>query len=186
MNAKIENNLKYAGLIRRYGAYLIDVFILYTINFVIGYIVGRLALISDNYLLLNIIRNETENFYIYAVISAIILATIYYTYFEGKWGASLGKKLFKLKIIDVSGKNISYMQAFLRLQIQLILLYTKVAIMIFIMNIQIDPEYLTLINTSLTLINALITLINIFLFLFHDQKRIIHDLIIGTVVIHKK
>jgi len=82
--------MNYAGFIPRYIAAIIDAVILLVASLILWVVpfLGGLLI--------------------------FFLAPAYYTYYEGKEGATLGKKMMKLVVVDSSGGTIGYSKAFIR------------------------------------------------------------------------
>lgn len=89
----INENFKTAGFGIRFGAVIIDGIILWIVGFILG------LLISNTTSIVNIIITN---------ILSMSIALTYNTYFNGKDGATIGKKVCKIKIIRMDGSPIGY------------------------------------------------------------------------------
>lgn len=99
------NMSKYPSLWRRYFAYLIDTMTVFPIFFVVGIlwvIVGLDASVFDT------IPPFTD-----WLITGVVLA-LYLAFFESKWGSSIGKWFFNLKVATESNERITFKTGFIR------------------------------------------------------------------------
>ncbi len=109
ISGKTKNKL--ASIPRRLLAYIIDLIILSIIFGIISFIISSVANIM--------VFNSNIELSSVAVITLmsfcfVVAQTIYWTVVEGKFGASIGKKILKIKVIKENGKEISYIDAFFR------------------------------------------------------------------------
>ena len=100
------------GFLRRMGAYLIDGFVLYLVNFILIF-VGTIAM--------GINASELEGGGIEQIrlllplyIFGIIVSIAYYTFFHGNTGQTPGKMICRLKVVRTNGEPLGYGKAFLR------------------------------------------------------------------------
>ena len=116
-----ENKIEYADIADRFSAIMIDTLILVGITIILSLLVGRFTSFETNIEFINPI-----SFLIRSLISPLvwmitIIYILYYTYFEGKHGQTVGKKLSRIKVIDKETKNqIGYKNAFIRTVARLI------------------------------------------------------------------
>ncbi|MCM8804612.1 MAG: RDD family protein [Candidatus Omnitrophica bacterium] len=122
-NQNIEKEIKYANLSLRLLAFIIDIIVfwsIYSITFKISFSFQN----PDYY------ENLINNFYsgkfdfskaIYIIIKTFIFLIIFFFIFSlykilivGKFGASLGKMIVGIKIVDENGNKISFKTAFIR------------------------------------------------------------------------
>ncbi|MBU2476681.1 RDD family protein [Candidatus Micrarchaeota archaeon] len=106
---KPENKL--ASIPRRFLAFLIDLIILGIFSALISFFL----LLTARYFWLT----ANIQLSIPAILSLIafcstIFQIIYWTVLEGKFGASIGKKLLKIKVVKENGEKIGYTEAFFR------------------------------------------------------------------------
>ncbi len=114
---------------------------------------------------------------------------IYSIYFHWKTGQTIGKKVMKVKVIDVSeDKSLTLKQAFLRDSVYIVL---QIAGIILICSniIRLGSFSITGIepyNSYLSLLSLAWFLIEIITMFTNDKRRAFHDLIANTVVINSK
>lgn len=100
--------LERAGFWIRLGAYLVDSLVLFAGGFAVAIVA---AMVRYNAL-------EREELEIFATIvfyvSAMALHFIYYTVTVGWWGQTLGKRLFRLKVVRTDGSRLTYLRSFAR------------------------------------------------------------------------
>ncbi len=109
--------LNHASVLRRIGAYLIDVIIL---GFLMGAILGILFVIG----LWSLEEVQLEEFFelylggIFLIIISLNLITflVYFTYFESKsgGGSTFAKRIFNIEVVDKHGKKVSMGTSFIR------------------------------------------------------------------------
>ena len=87
---------------QRFGALLVDIIILTLFMYIISAIIFLLFAQVGIFSALN-----------YWIIIAAIIIIVYFTFMEGKTDSTLGKKIFKLKVMSVNG-NMGYKKAFIR------------------------------------------------------------------------
>lgn len=103
--------MNYAGFWIRFGALLIDNIIVSIVSFIINFIFIETFFHSS--------FNDKSDIYI-GVIPALygftlLLNIIYYAGFESsQWQATLGKKVFRLKVVNLDGQRISFGRAICR------------------------------------------------------------------------
>ena len=116
-----KNKIEYADLIDRFSAIMVDTLILIGITIILSLLVGRFTPFETNIEFINPI-----SFLIRSLISPLvwmitIIYILYYTYFEGKHGQTVGKKLSRIIVIDKETKNqIGYKNALNRTVTRLI------------------------------------------------------------------
>lgn len=100
--------LIYASFGERFLALLLDSFVLIPVAIVIAIIFTPIKLaVADNALLKNLISLIVQ-------ITSFVISSIYYVYFTGSSGATIGKRVMKIKVIKVDGSVPGYTTAFLR------------------------------------------------------------------------
>lgn len=127
---------------------------------------------------------------VYALSSTLTMA--YVIWMNGRFGATLGKRVMKLKVLDVSGERIGYKQAFCR---EIILVAFAILMCVFLWlsaaNLPAETTYLQMtfakqlspaLNITMTAMMVWIYGDALFL-LFNKKKRTVHDFIAETVVI---
>ena len=116
-----KNNIEYADIIDRFSAIMVDTIILIGITIILSLLVGRFTSFETNIEFIN-----PTSFLLRSLISPLvwmitIIYVLYYTYFEGKHGQTIGKKLSRIKVIDKeTKKQIGYKNAFIRTVARLI------------------------------------------------------------------
>ncbi len=92
-------NQQYAGAGARFLAALIDGLILFAIGFVIGLPFGATEENSINSMVQGL---------------SLLINLGYFVWYQGKTGQTLGKKIMKIKVVDLNGKTPAYFTFFLR------------------------------------------------------------------------
>ncbi len=146
-----NNNLKYAEFGSRVRARVLDGLIFLLVAIII--------LFNWNY----------DNSLIEALIG--LMQVIYYTYYHGRYGATIGKKAVGIKVVNLKGGKIGYFRAFWRIS----------SIVLLLCVIEIVAEIIM--KVDYRLFARIFLLINILMVLLTKQKRAIHDFLAGTVVI---
>jgi uncharacterized RDD family membrane protein YckC len=105
---------EYVGFWRRFGAFFIDVIIIYIIQIIIGIFLSfTLILVYDPIYFDKIIESTG-----FSILGLLMLVTIFLLYFSilesSKNQASFGKQFAKIIVIDNSGKRLSISKALLR------------------------------------------------------------------------
>lgn len=94
-------NVEYVGLWPRFYAFIVD-------NLVMGTLLATVTFLNISFV---------KSFYLYLVVTLVVLA--YKPVMEKVYGATLGKMLFNLKVIDLVGEPLSWFQALLRVIFQI-------------------------------------------------------------------
>ena len=95
-----------ASIVKRFFAYLIDLAIYLPIAFVFQYMTATLRAQGGA---------ENERNALYMTISIVIFAVLLYGYLPHKWqGQTIGKKLFKLRIVPTDNKKIEFSRYLIR------------------------------------------------------------------------
>lgn len=183
----IQNDEKvYAGFWRRFGSMMID-----------GLTFIPLFLLSEHYGILS-----SSNFIISSYLTPAIF-WIYVIFFHYKYGATIGKMIFKIKISLPNGSKIGLKEALLRSSVDLAFLFLAfLALSIAFLDESLDFSFL--LNEGLIVRTTYLNLhypnwyvyieffsniwvwSELLVLLFNKRKRAIHDYIAGTVVIKKK
>ncbi len=159
--ARLPKAVVYAGFWIRFGAKLIDYFILSMINAVFSTVMGIVVGFTGSGLSTNMeAAAATPEFngvylatFIITMILQIALPIFYATFFVGKYAATLGKMACGLKIVTAEVEKVSYARAFGRYFAEII--------------------------------SAIILMIGYVMAAFDDEKRALHDRICSTRVIKK-
>lgn len=114
---------------------------------------------------------------------------MYTIYFHWKTGQTIGKKIMKVKVMDVSEENgLTLKQAFLRdsvymaLQIAgMVLIFSNIISLGAYSDVGIEPY-----NAYLSYLSLAWFLIEIITMFSNEKGRALHDMIAGTVVINLK
>jgi uncharacterized RDD family membrane protein YckC len=151
---------------QRFLAFMIDGFILQTAGAAIyGIICLNIALAVN----------------IVAATAYSILNVSYFIYMHGRFGQTFGKFLTRVRLVDISGCQITYNQALLRDIVPCLLLPFSLWTNLFtIVNLKYPTMGFYQFAYQLAFIWVLLELITM---LFNEQRRAIHDFIAGTVVI---
>ncbi len=178
-----EENM-YAGFWSRVGAFLIDMFISYLIN----------------YPLQHLMEQGKLYYYILIPVSTIVVF-IYNIYFVKLWGATPGKRIIGLMIIKKNGQFISWKEAILRhsveLSLTIVMTITTFTTIISLTNEEyiksgINGAALKMMADHPFLITTLGTIMVLWMWseylvlLLNKRKRALHDYIAGTVVVKRK
>ena len=95
-----------ASIVKRFFAYLIDLAIYLPIAFVFQYTTANLRAQGGP---------ENERNALYMTISIVIFAVLLYGYLPHKWqGQTIGKKLFKLRLVPTDNKKIEFSRYLIR------------------------------------------------------------------------
>ena len=102
----LDVNGETASIVKRFFAYLIDVAIYLPIAFVFQYTTANLRAQGGA---------ENERNALYMTISIVIFAVLLYGYLPHKWqGQTIGKKLFKLRLVPTDNKKIEFSRYLIR------------------------------------------------------------------------
>ncbi len=115
-SAELNKKILPASIGRRIVAFLIDFVLVAIVSNIILIlavtIYGACAFVSpQNPLLPNKLRFALEGF---STIFAVSFALAYWTYLEGKYGRTVGKKLVDIKVVKTNGAKATYWDAFFR------------------------------------------------------------------------
>ena len=102
----LDVNGKTASIAKRFFAYLIDLAIYLPIAFVFQYTTANLRAQGGA---------ENERNALYMTISIVIFAVLLYGYLPHKWqGQTIGKKLFKIRLVPTDNKKIEFSRYLIR------------------------------------------------------------------------
>ena len=102
----LDVNGETASIVKRFFAYLIDLAIYLPIAFVFQYMTATLRALGGA---------ENERNALYMTISIVIFAVLLYGYLPHKWqGQTIGKKLFKGRIVPTDNKKIEFSRYLIR------------------------------------------------------------------------
>lgn len=181
---EINNKKVHAGFGKRFGSAVVDVLVLIPI-----------------FAAFDLIKSSSLSTAMISLILWPLLVYAYYIYFHYKFGATLGKMAFGIKVTLPNGEKIGLKQAFLRSSVDLVfILVTVVAEVIAISKA--DPEvyhksssmeqaeHFTLLLPvwygAVNIASGIWSSSEFIVLLFNKRKRALHDLIAGTVVIRKE
>ncbi|MCY3756709.1 MAG: RDD family protein [Acidobacteria bacterium] len=179
-----EGSPVYAGFWKRSGALLVDSFVLVP--------VGMIFLLLERISIWSAIG--------VTVISAIFFAA-YVIYFHYRYGATLGKMVTGIKVTLPNGSPIEFKEALLRSCVELALSVTTMVARLSAFIIADAEQYQSLdwigreeyVASLIPAWHEAVEPIYWFWFwsevvvlLFNERKRALHDIIAGTVVIHKR
>jgi len=102
----LDINGETASIVKRFFAYLIDLAIYLPIAFVFQYTTANLRAQGG-------VENERNA--LYMTISIVIFAVLLYGYLPHKWqGQTIGKKLFKIRLVPTDNKKIEFSRYLIR------------------------------------------------------------------------
>lgn len=102
----LDVNGETASIVKRFFAYLIDLAIYLPIAFVFQYMTATLRAQGGA---------ENERNALYMTISIVIFAVLLYGYLPHKWqGQTIGKKLFKIRLVPTDNKKIEFSRYLIR------------------------------------------------------------------------
>lgn len=102
----LDVNGETASIVKRFFAYLIDLAIYLPIAFVFQYTTATLRAQGGA---------ENERNALYMTISIVIFAVLLYGYLPHKWqGQTIGKKLFKIRLVPTDNKKIEFSRYLIR------------------------------------------------------------------------
>ena len=102
----LDINGESASIVKRFFAYLVDLAIYLPIAFVFQYTTANLRAQGGA---------ENERNALYMTISIVIFAVLLYGYLPHKWqGQTIGKKLFKLRLVPTDNKKIEFSRYLIR------------------------------------------------------------------------
>ena len=102
----LDVNGETASIVKRFFAYLVDLAIYLPIAFVFQYTTANLRAQGGA---------ENERNALYMTISIVIFAVLLYGYLPHKWqGQTIGKKLFKLRLVPTDNKKIEFSRYLIR------------------------------------------------------------------------
>ena len=102
----LDVNGETASIVKRFFAYLIDLAIYLPIAFVFQYMTATLRAQGGA---------EHERNAMYMTISIVIFAVLLYGYLPHKWqGQTIGKKLFKIRLVPTDNKKIEFSRYLIR------------------------------------------------------------------------
>ena len=102
----LDVNGETASIVKRFFAYLVDLAIYLPIAFVFQYTTANLRAQGG-------VENERNA--LYMTISIVIFAVLLYGYLPHKWqGQTIGKKLFKLRLVPTDNKKIEFSRYLIR------------------------------------------------------------------------
>ena len=102
----LDVNGETASIVKRFFAYLIDLAIYLPIAFVFQYMNATLRAKGGA---------ENERNALYMTISIVIFAVLLYGYLPHKWqGQTIGKKLFKIRLVPTDNKKIEFSRYLIR------------------------------------------------------------------------
>ncbi len=111
-------NKRFGGFWRRLWAYMVDKFILYLISlilFLIGLIAMGLGGVSPwSIVMTGDLPRGMGLFMALYLMTALLMDMVYYIWFHGTVGQTLGKRLLGLRVIRISGEKMTLGIAFLR------------------------------------------------------------------------
>lgn len=165
----------YAGIFPRLGAYIVDGILLYAITLVLGMLP-----------IVNVIT--TQALYslsmdlVWLHVGGYVFTLGYYLFFLRKYGATPGKMLFNLKVVMDNGHAVTRSAVLLRYGVEQCLTTAM------ILSLYFYSRYPVLYHLFIVLMMVLVvwTLVSIYLLVARQDRRVVHDLIAGTVVVVRR
>ncbi len=130
-----------------------------------------------------------------------IIGTLYAIYFHANYGATVGKLVIGIRVVNIDGSKIAYKKSLLRSSVDIILSILIVWITVYsILNLNAEaflsaeftdrtdmimlmyPE----LQTNLSLLVTAWFFSEFIVLLMNKRKRALHDFIAGTIVINKE
>lgn len=146
---------------QRIVAILIDYFFLYIVFFLLGKILPDSTFIK---------------------LISFLMKNFYFIFLHFGRGQTLGKKVMKIKVVDISGSSLKFKQAMLR-EIIIFLYYFVLIIFALILGIELSELSQLTIGKGITFIFGLVGLGDVISFLTDEKNQSLHDKIARTVVI---
>jgi uncharacterized RDD family membrane protein YckC len=110
----IKQTLDHVGFWPRFGAFFIDIIIIYILQFIIGFFLGFILILAYEPIYFDEIIESTG----FSALSLIILVIIFLLYFcileSSKNQASFGKQFAKIIVVDISGQRLTTTKSLLR------------------------------------------------------------------------
>ena len=170
------NDSRYAGLDRRIVAYAIDVLSLYA---VLGGLQYALSWLLGGFPFDRLTTGPRVEVWVLLTIS--LPTWLYFTFSEsGSRQATLGKRVFRLRVTDVHQERISRLRAFFRTILKLLPWELTHLSLLLPTPILTDPKPQP--RLGLILVYLLLGLYMLSM-IFTPRKRSIHDLLAGTLVL---
>ena len=161
----------YAGFWKRFGASLVDGFVLFLVLFPVQLILLVSTPLST------------------ALVGAIILSIffpVYAIFFHYRYGATIGKMITNIKVTLPNGSPIGIKEAFLRSSVELGLSIVGMFVELSEISTGDAEQYLSSVwHEAVEIIGWLWFWSEVVVLLFNERRRAIHDFIAGTVVVHK-
>lgn len=165
---------KYQTIGSRFGALIIDSLIIIPIGLLINFVVG-------------IISAGNTRLVFSAQILGSMLGAFYYIYLHGRYGETIGKKVFHVLVVDKSETEaeITYLQSMIRSSPQLVQIFGLILLQAsFNSGGGVANEfYLNYGYQTISILLIVWTIADIIVALSNDKHRALHDYIAGTVVI---
>ena len=169
---KKDGSAVYAGFWKRFGASLVDSFVLFPFGMILIF--------------------HASNFVSSAIVVTVVSSSFFAAYtvlLHYRYGATVGKMVTDIKVTLPNGSPIGIKEAFLRSCVELGLsIMTMFAEVSAISNAD-SEQYRSLIPTWHETVETICWIwfwSEVVVLLFNERKRAIHDFIAGTVVIHKR
>lgn len=171
----------YAGVVRRLGAYAIDALLLFVVfGLLLGSIFGLVFYFTVGF---EWIRSGPL-LWAYVFTTMSLPFWLYYSFFESsERQATIGMRLFGLRVTGLNGERISFGRALLRTVAKLIPFEVNHAVMFLPVPIMTEsnPEF----RPGFILINVLMV-VYLASAVLTRRRQSIHDLVAGTLVVHDR
>lgn len=132
---------------------------------------------------------EKENYYLYhleknyvvAYLINLAVVLLYFVLFQGfTYGQTLGKKIMRLKVVDLKGDKVSYKALFIRSIFLFSIIYYVLEILA---TFVVPMKYFTYSYNTLTLLNTVLSIIIIISIFVSKEHKGLHGLISKTKVV---
>ena len=172
-----RSDSQYAGLDRRVGAYLLDVIGLYLVLAGVQY---GLSLLTGGFPFNRL--NTGMTIEVWVLLTFSLPTWLYFALSESSpHGATLGKRVFKLRVTDLHGEGIGRGRAFLRTLIKLIPWELTHLSILLPTPLYADPSPTPRLGLILVYLFLGLYLLAV---IFTPRKRSLHDLAVGTLVLY--
>ncbi len=160
---------KYQTVGSRFGALVIDSIVTVPIAFVVSAVT---SIFSSNPKFAFISQSATS-----------VVVVFYYILLHARYGQTVGKKVMKIKVLDITEKPITFAQAVIRSLPQLFPAFVGAG---FVNTLTVQNHYQSFSEIAALVITGatwIWHIANIIVCLSSDKKRALHDFIAGTVVV---
>ena len=112
-----------------------------------------------------------------------LIPVIYAILLHAKYGQTLGKKVMKVKVLDISEKPITFTQAVIRSLPQMFPAFAGASLINISTRANPDYDVIQIAVIIITAVSWIWQIADIIVCFSSEKKRALHDLIAGTVVV---